>query len=203
MNVGQPSPAAPPKLSILLMDSNVERRALRKKALLLRGVEVIAATDLTEASSMWHRDRYDLVLMDIRKDHYGCLAWRDEIKRDNPKQLVAFLVGPPRFVDLEPLRDSYVSEEHGTKWGDSLRQAVREACGSLPQRNGFVEVGYRIATARKLSGLPPRELHAVEPADDAQESAYDASDEDERLLPAAETRSSHSLETNSPKMETA
>jgi CheY-like chemotaxis protein len=124
MHLEKLSPATPPKLSILLMDSNVERRALRMKTLLLRGVEVIAATDLTEASSMWHRDRYDLVLLDIRKDHYGCLAWRDEIRKDNPKQIVAFLVGPPRFVDLEPRRDSYVSEEHGADWGDSLRQAV-------------------------------------------------------------------------------
>ena len=92
MNVGQPSLA---KLSILLMDSNVERRALRMKMLLQRGVEVIVATDLTEASSIWHRDRYDLVLMDIRRDHYGCMAWRDEIKKENPNQVVAFLVGPP------------------------------------------------------------------------------------------------------------
>lgn len=188
MNVARPSPAAPPKLTVLLMDSNIERRALRMKTLLLRGMEVIAATDLTEASSMWHKDRYDLVLMDIRKDHYGCLAWRDEIKKDNPKQVVAFLVGPPRFIDLEPRRDSYLNEEHGTEWGDALRQAVRQACGSLPQRNGFVEVGYRIATARKLSGLPPREFRAVEPANDARQSAYEASDEEEQRLPAAETK---------------
>ena len=173
MNVGQSSLA---KLSILLMDSNAERRTLRKKILGLRGVEVIGATDLMEASSIWHRDRYALVLMDIRNDHDGCLAWRKEIKRENPKQIVAFLVGPPKFIDLEPLRDSYVSEEHGAQWGNSLRQALREACGLLPQRNSFVEVGYRIATARKLSGLPLREFEAVESRDNRQVAAYDASD---------------------------
>ena len=203
MNEAQASPAAPPKLSILLMDSNVERRGLRTKMLLLRGAEVIAATDLTEASSMWHRDRYDLVLMDIRKDHYGCLAWRDEIKKDNPKQVVAFLVGPPRFIDLEPLRDSYVSEEHGTEWGRSLREAVREACGSLPQRNGFVEVGYRIAAARKLSGLPPREVHALAPAAEAQKTAIDVGGQEQELLAAAATQPADGIETNSLKMETA
>jgi CheY-like chemotaxis protein len=173
MNVGQPSLA---KLSILLMDSNSERRALRKKVLLLRGVEVVGATDLTDASAVWHRDRYALVLMDIRNDHYGCLAWRDEIKKESPKQIVAFLVGPPKFIDLEPLRDSYVSEEHGAQWGNSLRRAVREACGSLPQRNSFVEVGYRIAAARKLSGLPPPQFEAVESRDNPEVAAYDASD---------------------------
>jgi len=97
MNVGQPSPTAPAKLNILLMGSNVERRTLRKKVLSLHGVEAVSATDLVKASSIWHRDRYDLVLIDIRNDQHGCLAWRDEIKKENPKQIVAFLVGPPEF----------------------------------------------------------------------------------------------------------
>jgi CheY-like chemotaxis protein len=185
MNVGQPSPTAPAKPSILLMDINAERRTLRKKVLSLHGVEVIFATDLVEASSIWHRDRYDLVLMDIRRDHYGCLAWRDEIKKENPNQIVAFLVGPPRFVELEPLQDSYVTEKHGAQWGDSLRQAVREACGSLPQRNGFVEVGYRIAAARKLSGVPPRTVRAVLRDDAPGEGTYDSIGDQYGLSPAA------------------
>jgi CheY-like chemotaxis protein len=185
MNVGQASPTAPAKPSILLMDINAERRTLRKKVLSLHGVEVIFATDLVEASSIWHRDRYDLVLMDIRRDHYGCLAWRDEIKKENPNQIVAFLVGPPRFVELEPLQDSYVTEKHGDEWGESLRQAVREACGSLPQRNGFVEVGYRIAAARKLSGLPPRTVRAVIPDDAPGGGTYDSIDDQYRLSPTA------------------
>ena len=193
MNLGDPLSTAksPARLCILLVDGNVERRTLRKKILDMRGIEVIAANDPTEASSIWHRDRYDLVLMDIRSNHYGCMAWRNEIKKENPKQIVAFLVGPPRFVDLEPLPHSYVAEEHGTQWGDSMRQAVRQACGSLPQRNSFVEVGYRIAVARQLSGLPPRRFEAVEPLNDGreavQEAAYDASDgEDGETSPAVE-----------------
>lgn len=205
MNVGHPLVAITPsaKLTVLLMDSNAERRALRKKILGLHGMEVIGASDLTEATSIWHRDRYDLVLIDIRRDYRGCIAWRDEIKKESPKQVVAFLVGQPRYVDLEPLPDSYMAEEHGAEWGASLRRAVREACSSSPQRNGFAEVGYRIAMARKLSGLPPRDPRAVEPADDAQESGYDAGNEHEQLSPATEPQLSHSLETNSLEMETA
>jgi hypothetical protein len=42
------------------MDSNSERRALRKKILALHGVEMIGAGDLGEAASIWHRDRYDM-----------------------------------------------------------------------------------------------------------------------------------------------
>ena len=170
MNVGHlPSPTKPPAKSILLMDSNAERRALRRRILGLHGVDVIGAGDLAEASSIWHRDRYDLVLIDIRRDYRGCLAWRDEIEKENPQQIVAFLVGQPRYVDLQPLPDSYLAEEHGAEWGDSLRHAVRAACNLLPQRNGFAEVGYRIALARKMKGLPPRGMGGTEPADDAPE----------------------------------
>jgi CheY-like chemotaxis protein len=140
------------KLSVLLMDTNAERRALRTRIMGLHGVDVIGASDLTEASSIWHRDRYDMVLMDIRADHRGCIAFRDEIKKQHPHQIVAFLVGGPRYVDLEPLADSYTAEEHGLQWGESLRQAVRESCSSLPQRNSFIEAGWRIAAAKKMKG---------------------------------------------------
>jgi CheY-like chemotaxis protein len=155
------------KISILLVDAISERRALRKKIMALRGVEVIGANDLAEASSIWHRDRYDMVLVDIRSDHRGCVAFRDEIKKESPHQIVAFLVGKPKFVDLEPSLGSYVAEEHGVEWGDSLRKAVRESCGSLSQRNSFVEASWRIAAGRRING---NTQHAAEPLPPATEA---------------------------------
>lgn len=153
MNVGQAlDPQPVNKISMLLMDMNADRRALRKKILELHGVEVAGATDLLEAASIWHRDRYDVVLIDIRMDHRGCMAWRDEIKKEKPQQIVAFLVGKPNYVDLDPLQGSYLAEEHGLQWADSMSKAIKDSCASLPQRNGFVEAGWRIATARKLNG---------------------------------------------------
>jgi CheY-like chemotaxis protein len=167
------------KFSVLLMDINAERRKLRTRIMGLHGLDVIVACDLTEASLFWHRDRYDMVLMDIRADHRGCIELRDEIKKQQPGQIVGFLVGGPKFVDLEPAFDSYVHEEHGSKWGDSLRQAVRESCASLPQRNGFVEASWRISLARKAkpahSPKPPDagslEILALEPIDPAGASS--------------------------------
>ena len=136
------------KKCVLLMDTNPERRALRKKIMALHGVEMIGASDLEEAALVWHRDRYDMVLIDIRRDYRGALAFRDEIKKDHPDQIVAFLVGRPNFVVLQPSPGSYTPEEHGMEWGDSLRNAVRESCESLPQRNGFVEASWRIAATK-------------------------------------------------------
>lgn len=163
------------KVSVLLMDANSERRALRKKIMALRGVEVIEASDLTEATSIWHRDRYDLVLIDIRRDHRGCLAWRDEIKKENPRQMVAFLVGKPGYVALDPSPTSYVAEEYGVQWGDSMRKAVRETCELLPQRNSFVEAGWRIAAAKKMNGTPAKTSQQTEPSNGSA-TAVSASD---------------------------
>ena len=149
------------KKCVLLMDTNAERRALRKKIMALHGVEMIGACDLEEAGLVWHPDRYDMVLIDIRRNYAGALAFRDEIKKDSPGQIVAFLVGRPDFVALQPFPGSYVPEAHGMEWGDSLRAAVRESCKLLPQRNGFVEASWRIAAAKKRSG-PQEQTNGVE-----------------------------------------
>ncbi len=149
------------KKCVLLMDTNPERRALRKKIMALHGVEMIGANDLEEAALVWHPDRYDMVLIDIRRDHHGALAFRDEIKKENPDQVVAFLVGRPNFVALQPSPGSYVPEVHGMEWGESLRNAVRESCEALPQRNGFVEASWRIA-ATKARGGPQAQTNSVE-----------------------------------------
>jgi hypothetical protein len=140
------------KRCALLMDSNPERRALRKKIMALHGVEMIGAGDFDEAASIWHRDRYDMVLIDIRKDYGGALALRDEIKKDSPGQVVAFLVGKPDYVSLHPAPGSYVPEDPGIDWGEAMRKAMKQGCESLPHRNGFVEAGFRIASAKRRNG---------------------------------------------------
>ena len=151
------------KKSVLLVDGNPERRALRKKIMALHGVEMIGAGDVNEALSVWHRDRYDMVLIDVRRDYRGALSFRDEVKKDSPGQIVAFLVGQPDYVSLHPAPGSYLPEELGTEWGDSMRKAVRETCEALPQRNGFVEAGFRIATAKRRNGSPGHAEPAEEP----------------------------------------
>ena len=152
------------KVSILLIDTNSERRSMRRKIMAVHGVEIVGASDLAEASSIWHRDRYDMVLIDIRSDHQGCLAFRDEIKKDSAHQIVAFLVGKPKFIDMEPLLGSYVAEEYGVQWGDGMRKAVRESCDSLLQRNGLVEATWRIAAGRKINGAPQSSSQTSVPA---------------------------------------
>lgn len=172
------------KKSILLMDANPGRRALRKKIMAAHGVETVGASDLTEASSLWQRDRYDMVLIDIRRDYSGCVAWRDEIKKEDPHQVVAFLVGKPRYVEIETIAGSYVPEEYGDEWGNSLHQAVRESCQLLPQRNGFVEVGWRIAAVKRMHGVPAKVLQPEQIADDRFEPVSESNDMPANAPPA-------------------
>ena len=153
----------------------------------LYGVEVVGACDLAEAASIWHLDRYDMVLIDIRRDHQGCIAWRDEIKKEKPQQIVAFLVGKPEYIELNPLAGSYVAEEQGAQWRDSQRKAIRDSCDSLPQRHGFVEAGWRIATAKKLNGWSSETSKLAGTAKSSQEVAGDANEDDGRAPVVAET----------------
>jgi CheY-like chemotaxis protein len=187
MDVGRPPATGPSKkISILLMDANPERRALREKVLALHGIDVVVATDLTEATSIWHPDRYDLILIDIRMDHRSCIAWRDEIKKEKPQQIVAFLVGKPNYVELNPSADSYVGEQHGMQWEDSLRLAIRESCASLPERNGLLEARWRIAAGKKLNGTSSHNSWMQRPAERSQEVAGDTdADEGERAAVVA------------------
>ena len=154
----------------------------------LYGVEVVGACDLAEAASIWHLDRYDMVLIDIRRDHYGCIAWRDEIKKERPQQIVAFLVGKPEYIELNPLAGSYVAEEQGAQWRDSQRKAIRESCDSLPQRHGFVEAGWRIATAKKLNGRSSQTAQLPGPTESSQEAPGDAADNRDLTTAVAESK---------------
>ena len=191
------------KPSILLMDTNSERRALRKKIMALHGIEVVGACDLAEAASIWHRDRYDMVLIDIRGDYHGCIAWRDEIKKEKPQQLVAFLVGKPEYIELHPLAGSYVAEERDAQWGDSLRKAIRESCDSLPQRHGFVEAGWRIATGKKLNGQSSQTSHPPGPTKSSQEAPGDAADNRDRATAVAEANNNPSSVSGERSWESA
>ena len=163
------------KLSILLIDANSERRALRKKIMAIHGVDMIGASDLTEASSIWHRDRYDMVLIDIRTDHRGCMAFRDEIKKDSAQAGRRIPGGQAEIHRSRAVEGSYVAEEHGVQWGDAMRKAIRESCDSMEQRNSFVEATWRIAAGKKMNGtphnVPESKVPAISPLDFIPDSA--------------------------------
>lgn len=150
--VGDQVNLIPSKKNVLLVDTNSERRALRKKVLKLRGMDVLVCSDLDGARSLWQRERYHLVLIDIRGDHYGSMEFRNEVKKTSPAQLVAFLVGRPDYVVLAPLVGSYTPDAPYVQWGEAVRRSMRASCELLPQRNGFLEATWMIRASKRLRG---------------------------------------------------
>jgi len=148
---GQVNPISSTK-HVLLVDTNSERRALRKKVLKLRGMDVLVCSDLDEARSLWQRERYDLVLIDIRADRSGSMDFRNEVKKTSPGQIVAFLVGRPDYVALAPLVGSYTPDAPYVQWGETVRRSMRASCELLPQRNGFLEATWMIRASKRLRG---------------------------------------------------
>jgi len=65
-----------------------------------RLVDVDVASNITEARELWRTNAYHLVLLAPRENPGAAVEFWEEIKRDKPRQRVAFLVGSPAYVSL-------------------------------------------------------------------------------------------------------
>ncbi len=83
---------------VLVVDNHPEAQQVRIVSLWKHGVEVHTVSTIEEARSRLRDDTYDLVLVATRENPEGAIAFRQEIHRQNPKQRVAFLVGPPHYI---------------------------------------------------------------------------------------------------------
>jgi hypothetical protein len=62
---------------------------------------VEVARNLAEGRSLWEPNTYDWVLVDIRHQMPGgVLEFCQQLKEADPRQQIAFLVGPPAYVSL-------------------------------------------------------------------------------------------------------
>ena len=86
------------KKLVLLIDVNSETRESRAKVMRTLGVTVQCASNLRGARSKLESNAYDLILVDLGADNESADALVRQIRQNNPRQLVAFLVGKPLFV---------------------------------------------------------------------------------------------------------
>jgi hypothetical protein len=70
---------------------------------------------------------YDLVLLATRENPDAAISFRQEIRRHNPKQKVAFLVGPPRYLSFTFGRNLIPMSARSTKWADRLKGHLASA----------------------------------------------------------------------------
>jgi len=88
------------KKKVLLADSFEKARSVRATFLRSRLVDVDAASNIPEALALWRTSVYHLVLVAPRENPGEALEFWQEIKREKPRQRVAFLIGSPAYVSL-------------------------------------------------------------------------------------------------------
>jgi len=88
------------KKRVLLADSVAKARNVRATLMRSRLVDVDVASNIPEAIELWRTNAYHLVLVAPRENPGAALEFWQEIKRDKPRQRIAFLVGSPAYVSL-------------------------------------------------------------------------------------------------------
>lgn len=135
---------------ILLMVTNRSRRNLRATVYRNAGIEVVCATHISDARDLWHPLTYDLVLFEVDSELKDSIALCADMRKECPKQKVAWLVGQPEFLSGKPGG----SEKASSACGDNVRQLMANACEALPRRGGFLEARWRMALRRSAQPTP-------------------------------------------------
>lgn len=84
--------------SVLLVDADSQTRKSRAEVMRNYGVLVDAVASAETARTKLDSGTYNLILVDPGRDLESARSLQAEIKARNPRQLVGFLVGGPRFI---------------------------------------------------------------------------------------------------------
>lgn len=113
--------------TVLLVDSNEKLAEMRARRLRGYGVTVHTARTIQEARVDLRLNRYDLVLLATRENLEAAIALRREIREQNPKQRVAFLVGPPRYISFTFGQNVVPMPGRSNTWADRLKGHLASA----------------------------------------------------------------------------
>jgi len=113
---------------ILLIDGRQATREVRENVLRSHGIEVDAAETLQSARVLWKPHRYDLVLLDVRRQFPGeAIQFYEQIRDASPRQRFAFLVGPPVYLSRRwPLELTFEDTPRG-QWGETVKRFLAAA----------------------------------------------------------------------------
>src|SRR5689334_15505044 len=113
---------------VLLIDDRQATREVRENVLRSHGVEVDAADSLERARVLWTPHRYDLVLLDVRRQFPGeALQFYEQIRDASTAQRFAFLVGPPVYLTRNwPLEVALEDDSRG-QWGQTVTRFLAAA----------------------------------------------------------------------------
>lgn len=89
---------SPSNKNVLIVADNEAAQNVRADVLRSHGVEVHCAKDSVDAALLWVPDFFNLVLLDMRRKPKDALAFWRTIRRQDPKQRIFFLAGPPHYI---------------------------------------------------------------------------------------------------------
>jgi CheY-like chemotaxis protein len=155
-------PRAVKKKRVLLVDTSQAKRELRAEVMKKLGIDVDCAADIAEARSWWRAALYDLVLINMEKEHGQRDRFCDEVRTANPPQRLAFLVGHPEYLADSPHADEESSvpsaDDHIV---DNLKVAFAADRGDLAQHWGILEASRRISAVRSESLARTRAMRTL------------------------------------------
>ena len=113
---------------VLLIDSCQATCDVRAAVLRSHGVEVHAAEEISAARFLWQPNIYNLVMLDVRRYSPGeTLEFYEQIKQANPRERVAFLVGPPTYLSLTWPGEVFAEDASSGQWGETVRRFLAAA----------------------------------------------------------------------------
>ena len=112
---------------VLLVDSDQKLGEVRARRLRLYGIAVHTASSIQEARLSLRMHSYHLVLLAARENPEAAIVFRREIRQYNPKQRVAFLVGPPRYLSFTFGQNLISMPPRSSSWADKLKGHLASA----------------------------------------------------------------------------
>ena len=113
---------------VLLIDRCQATREARAAVLRSRGVEVHEAEDLSTARFLWQPNVYNLVMFDIRRySREEALEFYEQIRAADPRQQVAFLMGPPRYLSCTWPDEVAANDVSRGQWGETVKRFLAAA----------------------------------------------------------------------------
>jgi DNA-binding NtrC family response regulator len=167
-----PAEAAPPTISLLLVDDEETFRKLTAKELARSGYRVTAAGNLAEARQSLAKEQFDLVLLDVRLPDGNGLELLAEIKESSPATEVVmltaygtvqeairalkqgahdFLTKPCKLDELEVVLEKAVQKQSLTRGNVALKRDVARLgpgenfVGNAPQIRELLHLLSRVA----------------------------------------------------------
>lgn len=111
------------KQKVLLVGGYEFKQNLRASILRAHGLQVDVARSLADSRSLWQRNNYDWVLLDVFCRLPGEVRdFCEQIRRTAPQQRFAFFVGPPTYISMK-----WPSEEITEDKGKERREAELKA----------------------------------------------------------------------------